>query len=336
MSYEKATQELFNKFSRDVDYNYSLQNKCLFKKKAGNAKGYYQLVFDKSLEKDLNVLSRLYKLNIPFKIFGSHSNLYITENGYNGLFIDLGHKNADIVFDEIKKTFTLTSNVTTSELVNFAMKKGYDFSALAGIPGLVGSGVVGNSSWTPSGKDFSDFVQEITLYDFEKGEMLKVTPDNKFFRERDSFVREQNKNKTRYFVKEIVLKSDFFGEDAVRKKYNAQMERRKKSLKFGFLEGTAGSLWSNVHLRETVGKSFPNMLRENPTINANYNGAKYSPNGSMFFTTESNTTDKDVAKLFIYTLDKAKELYKVELHKEVMILDNDGEIDLKTFIKRNI
>ena len=55
----------------------------------------------------------------------------------------------------------------------------------------------------------------------------------------------------------------------------------------------------------------------------------------MQFITGPNTTDKDVAKLFVHTLNKVKELYGVDLHKEVMILDSDGEIDLETFIKRN-
>lgn len=329
-------KEIFDSFSRDVEYNYNLQDKHLFKKKTGNSKQYYQLVFDDSLEKDLKVLSKLYKENIPFKIFGSHTNLYITDNGYDGLFIDISSKNNKIIFDEEKKTFHVTSNVAVSSFVNYTMKMGYDFAAFTGIPGLVGAGVVGNSGWTPSGKDFSSFVQQITVYDFEKDTIDIIKPDDSFFKSRDSFIKQHNKDKTRFFVKEVILKSEYIGENAVREKYNAQMERREKSLKFGFQEGTAGSLWSNVHLKEILGKSFPNMLRENPSINANFNGARYSSNGSLFFTTDSNTTDKDVAKLFLHTLNKVKELYNIDLHKEVMILDRDGEIDVRTFIDRNI
>ena len=329
-------EKIFDKFSRNIEYNYNLQNKHLFKKQTGNAKQYYQLVFDETLEKDLKVLSKLYKENIPFKIFGSHTNLYISDNGYDGLFIDISGKNNKIVFNEEEKSYNVTSNVTVSAFVNYTMKMGYDFSAFTGIPGLIGSGVVGNSGWTPTGKDFSSFVQQIIVYDFEKDKILKINPDDSFFKARDSFIKQQNKNKTRFFVKEVILKSDYIGEEAVREKYNAQMEKREKSLKFGFQEGTAGSLWSNTHLKEAIGKTFPNMLRENPSIQANFNGARYSSNGSLFFTTDSNTSDKDVAKLFLHTINKVKEIYNVELHKEVMILDKDGEIDTKTFIDRNI
>lgn len=329
-------KELLDSFSRKVEYEYNLQNKHLFKKKTGNAKQYYQLCFDDTLEKDLKVLSKLYKLYIPFKIFGAHSNLYITDNGYDGLFVDVSSKNAKILFNEKEKSFVVTSNTTVSLFVNYTMKLGYDFAAFTGIPGLIGSGVVGNAGWTPSGKDFSSFVQQISIYDFEKDKLITINPDNNFFGQRSSFLKEQNRYKTRYFVKEVVLKSDYIGESSVREKYNAQMERREKSLRFGFEEGTAGSLGSNVHLKKSLGKSFPNMLRENPSINENYNGARYSSNGSLFFTTDSNTTDNDVAKLFVHTIKKVKELYNVELHKEVMILDKDGEIDLETFINRNI
>ena len=323
-------------FSREIQKDYNLQDKHLFKKKTGNSKWYYQLVFDETLEKDLNELHKLYKQDIPFKIFGLHTNLYITDNGYDGLFIDISPKKSSIKYDKETNTFKVTSNVEVSKFINYAMKFGYDFAALAGIPGLIGSGTVGNSSFTASGKSFSDFIYEITLYDFEKGENVSIKPDKEFFSERDSLIKQKNRLKTRYFVKEIILKAEFIGEEKVKEKYDAQMERREKSLRFGFLEGTAGSLWSNVHLKKQIGKSFTNLLRENPSINCNFNGATYSANGAMFFTTNENTTDKDVAKLFIHTIEKVKQLYNVELHKEVLILDSDGEVDLKTFISRNI
>ena len=323
-------------FSREIQENYNLQNKHLFKKKTGNSRWYYQLIFDETIDNDLSELHKLYKQDIPFKIFGSHTNLYITDNGYEGLFVDISSKNSIIKYDKELKTFKVTSNVEVSKFINYAMKLGYDFAALAGVPGLVGSGVVGNAGWTPSGKAFNDFVQQITIYDFKDGKTIIINPDNEFFSDRDSFIKQQNRNQTRFFVKEVVLKSNYIGEEAVKEKYDAQMERRKTSLKFGFLEGTAGSLWSGAHLKKIVGKSFSNMLRENPSINANFNGARYSDNGSMFFTTNVNTTDKDVAKLFLHTINKVKELYNVELHKEVLILDSDGEIDLETFIARNI
>ena len=50
------------------------------------------------------------------------------------------------------------------------MNLGYDFSSLTGIPGMVGSGVVGNSSWVPPAKAYGDYVKRIKVFDFEAGE----------------------------------------------------------------------------------------------------------------------------------------------------------------------
>ncbi len=322
-------------FSHKIECDYNLSNKHGFKKKAGNAKYYYQLIFNEGLEMDLDALHELYKKDISFKIFGLHTNLYITDNGYDGLFVDISPKNDTIIFDKENNTFKITSNVIVSKFVNYTMEMGYDFAAFTGIPGMIGSGVVGNSGWNPTKKSFSDYVQEITLYDFKEGKEITVKPDENFFGDRDSFIKRENRYKTRYFVKEVILKSEFIGKELVKKKYNEQINKRSTSLKFGFEEGCAGSLWSNAHLRKQIGKSFPDIVRENDCFNCNYNGAKYSDYGSRFFITGTNTNDKDVAKLFSYSINKIKELFNITLHKEVLILDSDGEIDTDTFIKRN-
>ena len=49
--------------------------------------------------------------------------------------------------------------------------------------------------------------KEIIVYDFEEQKYIKVCPDNNFFSERTSYIKEQNKITTRYFVKEAVLKA---------------------------------------------------------------------------------------------------------------------------------
>ena len=106
-------------------------------------------------------------------------------------------------------------------------------------------------------------------------------------------------------------------------------------MRIGFTEGCAGSIWSNIELKQRIGKSFRDVLNENSDLNINFNGARYSLNGGRFFTTDLNTTDKDVAKLFQFTINKCKEIYNIEPKKEMIILDYDGEIDIDTFITRN-
>ncbi|MBR2705479.1 MAG: FAD-binding protein [Clostridia bacterium] len=320
-------------FSRNVQENYNLTKKHLFKKKAGNAKFYYELKNDESLDNDLKEITKLYQNDIPFRIYGMHTNLYITANGYDGWFIDIGPKMSYLRFDEDTEEFICSGNLLTSQLVNYAMEKGYDFASLAGVPGMVGAGVVGNASFA-TGKEFGDYVKRVTLFDFESGKDVDIIPDKDFFWTRNSFIKKANKDKVRYFVKEVVLWSEQIGKKAVRAKFDAQMDLRIKDLRIGYLEGCAGSIWSNIDLRNKIGMSFRKVVIGTNEFNVDFNGARYSKYGSRFFTLDENTTEKDVAKLMQYTVDKMKELYHVELEKEVVFLDYDGEVDLYTYIDR--
>ena len=321
--------------SKEVIENYDLSCKHLFKKSAGKAKYYYMLHFDSTLDIDLKEISKLYKEDKRYRIFGMHTNLYITEKGYDGLFIDINPKGAKIQFDKEKEEFVVSSNLTNSELVNYTMRLGYDFSSLTGIPGMVGAGVVGNSSWVPPAKSYGDYVKSIKVFDFEDGKEKTIIPNEGFFSIRSSFLKEVNSNKTRFFIKEVMLKADYIGKEKVREKYLQQINKRAESLRIGFTEGCAGSIWSNIDLKQKTGKSFREIINENPDFNINYNGARYSLNGGRFFTTDLHTTDKDVAQLFEFTIRKCKELYNVVPIKEMIILDYDGEIQLDTFIERN-
>lgn len=199
---------------------------------------------------------------------------------------------------------------------------------------MIGSGVVGNSSWVPPAKSFGNYVTKVKVFDFETAEEKIIIPNEDFFSTRNSFLKRENRYKTRYFLKEIALKADYIGKANVKEKYLNQINKRSESLKIGFREGCAGSIWSNIDLKEKTRKSFRQILNENPDLDISFNGARYSPNGGRFFITDVNTTDKDVANLFKYTITKLKELYNVEPKLEICILDCDGEIDVHTFIER--
>lgn len=320
-------------FKRPVQENYNLTKKHLFKKIAGNARYYYELRNDKSLDNDLKEIAKLYHNNISFRIYGMHTNLYITCNGYDGMFIDMGPKNSYIRFDKETDEFICSGNLLTSQLVNFAMKKGYDFASLAGVPGMVGAGVVGNASFA-TGKEFGDYVKRVTLFDFESGEYVDIIPKQDFFSTRNSLIKKANKDKTRYFVKEVALWSEYIGKEAVEEKYQKQIDLREEHLRIGYLEGCAGSIWSNIDLRNKIGMSFRHVVNNNEAFNINFNGARYSLYGSRFFTMDEYTEEKDVAKLMQYTLDKLEEIYHIKPEKEVIFLDYDGEVDLSTYINR--
>lgn len=322
-------------FKRDVYENYNLTKKHLFKKKAGNAKYYYELRNDESLDNDLMEIAKLYRNDIPFRIYGMHTNLYITANGYDGMFIDMGPKDSYIKFNDETNEFICSGNLLTTKLVNYTMERGYDFASLTGVPGTVGAGVVGNASFA-TGKEFCDYVKKITIFDFETGKDIVIIPDETSFSTRNSFIKQTNKNKTRYFVKDVVLWSEYIGKKAVKEKYQKQMKIREDHLRIGYQEGCAGSIWSNIDLRNKIGMSFRQVVNETDIFNVNFNGARYSRYGSRFFTLNEGTEERDVAKLMKYTINKMEELYHIKPEKEVIFLDYDGEVDIDTYIKRYI
>ena len=145
------------------------------------------------------------------------------------------------------------------------MNLGYDFASLTGIPGMVGAGIIGNSSWV-TGKDFGDYVKKLVLFDFKECKEIEIIPDKNFFSTRNSFIKKENFEGTRYFLKEAILKSEYIGKEKVKEKYLEQINKRKESLKYGFKEGTAGSIWSNIDLKERTGKSFRMILKDNPEM----------------------------------------------------------------------
>ena len=322
------------KFAREIQDNFDLTVKHNFKKHAGRANGYYRLRFDNTLDNDLRALHAMYKSDSPFKILGIHTNILITERGYNGLFVDIDPKNAMIEFDKAAESFMVSANATVTRLINHAMGMGYNFSSLTGIPGMVGAGVVGNSSYS-GGRPMGGYVQKIVAYDFEDGGIVEFQPDENFFSIRDSFIKRGNSGKTRYFVKSVVLKAEHIGEAAVKELFDAQMNERREALRISFREGNAGAFFMNPYLRAAIGKSMTQLVRADPALQVNFGGAGYSPNGNRLFTTQTDTTDADCAKFFAYVVDYVRRAYGVELHKEVLILDHDGEIDLATFIQRN-
>ena len=136
-------------------------------------------------------------------------------------------------------------------------------------------------------------------------------------------------------MKSVVLKAEHIGKAAVRELFDAQMNERREALRISFREGDAGCFFVNPYIRAALGKPMSQLIRADPALQVNFGGAGFSQNGDHQFTTQADTTDADCAKFFAYVVDYVRRVYGVELHKEVLILDHDGEIDLATFIQRN-
>ena len=332
MEFEKEVNKLFNK----VEFDYNLSKKHNFFKSAGNAKVYYELdINSENTKNDLEVISNLYKNGIAFEIFGKNTNLYITEKGYNGLFIQLTTNNKYIEFDENSKIFKVSANSFFSELVNKGIDLGYDFSPFVGIPGLIGGAVVGNAGTNSTGKNIGKIIKNIKVYNFEENKIEIINPDKNmnFFTERNSYLKEENELKTKYLVLEIEVEIEYIGIEEAKLKKQKRIEFRRDSDIQGFKYGTAGSFWSNSSIpKELLEKNmkFRDLMKNIKLSDLEYNGAGYT-SLNCFLKTDSNTKDFDVAKLLSKTIELVKKEYKFEPYNEVQILDYDGIINAKEF-----
>ena len=319
--------------------NFNLSDQHNFLKPAGYASRYVELsINDLTEENNLGTLSNMYNNDMPFIVFGKSTNLYITDQGYNGTFIRLNNRDKYLIYDEKSREFIASANTSFSEVVKKAVSLGYDFSDLAGIPGLIGSAVVGNAGTHLTGKTIGDLVTKIRVYDFEYGKYETIIPSEYkgFFSERNSILKKANERKMRYLILSVTLQADYIGASTATARKKEVMALRRDSDIEGFKEGTAGSFWANGALPEELkNQSFKvrDIIRKVGLHEIDYNGAGYT-SIKCFLKTGNSTTDSDVACLLKETMDTIYSEYCFVPCNEVQILDYDGIISAEQFISR--
>jgi UDP-N-acetylenolpyruvoylglucosamine reductase len=324
------------KLNDRVIYAYDLSHKHNFKKKAGNAVAYYQLdLRSEFILNDLNMLSKLLLDESPFVIFGSHSNLLITERGYDGLFIDIRPYTKGIEYCKETNFFNVSADCILNDFVKYASNCGYDFSDLISIPGLLGSAICGNSGKT-DGMDICKFVKSIEVYNFINGKYEILYPDEKFFAKRNSFIKEKNKINMHYLIKSCTLQAEYINEKESIMKMQENLKLRKNIDTEATNFGTAGSFWISSLLPKKYfdkGLKVRDLMKEIGLNKVNFNGARYITE-KFFLTTDETTTDKDVAKLLHHSIKEINNAFGFIPQNEVVILDHDGRIDAIEFINR--
>lgn len=326
----------YNLLSGEILYEYNLINKHNYKKRAGTATAYYQLDLQSAdLHSNLMRLSTLYNEGAPFVIFGDHTNLYITENGYNGLFIDIkAYKNESITYNESSHTFCVGADCVLDYFVHFAAELGYDFTGLVAIPGLIGSAISGNSG--SKGVEIGNFVNSIKIFNFAEKKYETLYPNNKFFSRRNSHIGKSNETRFEFLIVSCILKADYIGTNEAQKKLEQKLKERKQTDELSNQYGTAGSFWVSSSAPSQflkTGKKVRDLIVDLGLSKISYNGARFVTK-KCFLATEKHTTDKDVAFLLDLTIKKLKEEYGFVPVKEVIILDYDGKITIDEFIKR--
>lgn len=125
---------------------------------------------------------------IDFYVVGSGTNLLVSDNGFNGLIIQMKMNGISFENDLLE----VESGVPLIKAINFSAENGLSgIESLAGIPGTVGGAVRGNAG--AFGCEMKTAVKKVHAYDAEKEIMLEVPAVDCDFAYRSSLFK-KNRN----------------------------------------------------------------------------------------------------------------------------------------------
>ena len=287
-----------------IKFNYSLKNHTWLNI-GGNAKIFF---IPETLSELREFLLYLKKENNNLFIIGAGSNLLISDNVQNRIFIKLG-KNFNKISLTKNNVVIAGCSILDKNVSNFACEhslSGLEF--LSCIPGSIGGGIRMNSGCF--GTEFKDVLLSVQVMDFS-GRVYTINSKNINFE-----YRQTNLPKNLIFLsasfktykkdkKEIEEKIYKFKE----KKESSQPLRVK----------TGGSTFKNPknHLEKKVWQ----IIKENVDNQISFGDAKISEKHSNFFININNASFKDMHDLINFVKKKVKEKTGISLQLELEIVN---------------
>lgn len=260
-------------------------------------------VTPETIEELGQVISSCNAAHTPFFILGNGSNLLVSDNGMDGVVIQL--------FQNLQQ-FSIEGNIVKaqaglllSKLGNGVKKAGLTgFEFAAGIPGTLGGAVVMNAG--AYGGEMKDIIKFVQVMDYD-GNLLELTREEMDFSYRHSIIMEK-----KYIVIGATMELEPGDEDVISEKMKelAIARKTKQPLEYPSAGSTfkrpegyfAGKLIQDANLRGyTVG------------------GAQISEKHCGFVINKGNATAKDVMQLIADVQSKVKEKFGVDLEPEVRL-----------------
>ena len=265
-------------------------------KTGGNAR---IVVFPKDIDSLKTLLSYLKDNDILFKVFGNGSNILASDNDYEGVIIKLTNFN-DLIIKGNKVEVGAGYNFAL--LANQMTKQGYsglDFAC--GIPATVGGAVYMNAGAYLS--DVSNVLEKVEILD-ENFEVRTLENKDLDFSYRHSIFMSKNW---------IILKAYFTLEEANKEEMleltNDRKQRRISSQPLEY--PSAGSVFRNPE-----GMYAGKLIEDCGLKGFTYGGGQISDKHANFIINKENATSSDIKYLMDLIIDKVKEKYKVNLHRE--------------------
>lgn len=207
MSYQKLTESLKNS-SLQLKENQPLSQYTTFKI-GGNCP---LMAFPKTQEELLLCLKEAKKYNLPIIPLGNGSNLLVSDQGYDALFINT--KNFQNINKTSPTTLEASSGIMLGKLANFALNHsltGLEFAQ--GIPGTLGGGILMNAG--AYGGEMSQVIHSVTSYHLESEKLLTRPLQDLDFSYRHSLFSQN---------KEIILSATLSLQEGIPQEIQAKMK----------------------------------------------------------------------------------------------------------------
>ena len=287
-----------------IKFNYSLKNHTWL-----NIGGKAKIFFvPETLAELREFLFYLKKENNSFFIIGAGSNLLISDNVQNRIFIKLG-KNFNKMSLNKDNVIIAGCSILDKNVSNFACENnlsGLEF--LSCIPGSIGGGIRMNSGCF--GTEFKDVLLSVQVMDFD-GRVYTINSKNIKFGYRQTDL-----------PKDLIFLSASFKTTKKNKKKieeNIHILKEKKENSQPLRVKTGGSTFKNP--KNQLDKKVWEIIRENVDNQISFGDAKISEKHSNFFINSNNASFKNMYDLINFVKKNVKEKTGISLELELEIVN---------------
>lgn len=256
------------------------------------------------IEELMKIISISRKFNIPFWVIGNGTNLLVLDKGVRGIVIKLGKGFKKMnFFDKIVK---VGSGVSLLYLGRITLNRGLSGLEFAcNIPGTLGGAIINNASF--NGNCMADIVQSVTFLTKEK-KIESVPPPGLNFKYRECDLKDKS-----VIILEVTLQLKEGNKEKMESIIKEYIKIRKVKQPVDKL--SAGSIFKNppgYYAGELIEKVGAKGLSQGK--------AAISNKHANFIINNGNATAKDVLYLIEEIEKRVRDVFGIELDREIQIL----------------
>ncbi|MHC2994823.1 MAG: UDP-N-acetylmuramate dehydrogenase [Candidatus Atribacteria bacterium] len=256
------------------------------------------------IEELMKIISISQEFNIPFWIIGNGTNLLVLDKGVRGIVIKLGKgfKKIDF-FDKIVKVGAGATLLCLGRIALNRGLRGLEFAC--NIPGTLGGAIINNASF--NGNCVADIVQSVTFLTKEK-KIESVPPPGLNFKYRECNLKDKS-----VIILEVTLQLKEGNKEKIESIIKEYIKIREVKQPVDKL--SAGSIFKNppgYYAGELIEKVGAKGLSQGK--------AAVSNKHTNFIINNGNATARDVLYLIEEIEKRVREVFGIELDREIQIL----------------